>query len=367
MRDFSHFNLNNTINEKLNRLKITTQTEIQQRTIPLLLNGQDVIGQARTGSGKTLAFLLPMLEKVDYTKEEIQGLVLAPTRELAIQLTREAEKLIGKEHVLAVYGGQDVNAQIHRLEGDIRMAVATPGRLLDHLRRGTIDLSSVSFLVLDEADEMLHIGFLDEVEAILEQTPSKRQTALFSATLPDELKAITEKHLQNPTTIKVDVKETRLEAIEQYVVETTDRKKEESLRKVIKQTQPFLAIIFCRTQRRVTKLHEKLQAKGYLTDELHGGLSQAKREKVMQRFRDARIQLLIATDVAARGLDVEGVTHVYNYDVPLDTDSYIHRIGRTGRAGEKGMAITFIASKDVPKFQSIEQSLDGNRITKMTP
>ncbi|WP_137791242.1 DEAD/DEAH box helicase [Bacillus sp. E(2018)] len=333
-------------------------TPIQKETIPVILEGKDVVGQAQTGTGKTLAFVLPLLQKVDAERDAIQGLIVAPTRELAIQITAEVRKLteaLGEINVLAVYGGQDVIAQMHKLEGKVHVVVATPGRLLDHIRRETIDLSHVSTFVLDEADQMLHIGFLDDIEDIMYEVPEDRQTLLFSATMPDEVKKLAETYTNNPQDIHVKTKQITLKEIRQRIVETTDRGKQNDLVQTIRLLRPYLAIIFCRTKRRASKLNEALQNMGYNSDELHGDLSQAKREDVMRRFREGEIQYLVATDVAARGLDVEGVTHVFNYDIALDAESYIHRIGRTGRAGGKGLAVTFVAQKDRRLLQVIER------------
>ncbi|SHJ16989.1 ATP-dependent RNA helicase DeaD [Geosporobacter subterraneus DSM 17957] len=339
---------------------ITEPTSIQTQAIPILLSGRDIIGQAQTGTGKTLAFILPMMERIDTEKQHIQSLIITPTRELAIQITAEARKLAAVKgiNILAAYGGQDVEQQIRKLKGNIHMVIGTPGRLLDHLRRKSIDLSRLHFLVLDEADQMLHMGFLKEVEDILRQTPKKRQTMLFSATMPKEVRSIALRHMDESIHIRVHSERITLDEIHQVVIETTDRGKQAALCKVIDEYRPFMAIIFCRTKRRVTALNEALQQLGYNSDELHGDLTQAKREKVMSAFRKMQIQLLVATDVAARGLDIEGVTHVFNYDVPQDAESYIHRIGRTGRAGQKGMAVTFATSKDREALNLIESGIN---------
>ncbi|MFK2825408.1 DEAD/DEAH box helicase [Bacillus sp. B190/17] len=345
---------------KLQEKKIESPTPVQKEAIPLLLNGDDVIAQAKTGTGKTFAFLLPLLQKIEPAQHYVQGLIVTPTRELALQITEELRGLLTSEsgiHILAAYGGQDVEQQIRRLNEQVHIIVATPGRLLDHIRRGTVDLTDVSLLVLDEADQMLHIGFLDEVEAIIKETPFTRQTALFSATMPKDVRKLAKRYMREPKTVHVKSKEVTVEQTKQFVVETTDRRKQQALCEVIDEVQPFLGIIFCRTKRRVSKLCDEMKAKGYNIDELHGDLSQAKRERVMKRFRDAELHLLAATDVAARGLDVEGVTHVFNYDIPQDMESYIHRIGRTGRAGEEGEAYTFAALKDKDFLRLIEAGL----------
>ncbi len=362
LNDFLSMGIKEELIKKLSEQSISSPTEIQTETIPLLMNGEDVIAQAKTGTGKTLAFLLPILEKLDPSEEHIQALIVTPTRELALQVTAELTKLLPKEeseiHVLTIYGGQDVDKQVKRLNKRIHIVVATPGRLLDHVRRETIDLSHIRMLILDEADQMLHFGFLEEVEDILYETPDTRQTALFSATISKDIRKLGKRYMRTPHHIQVRDKEKMVLEIKQLVVETTDRAKLQALCQTMDEAQPFLGIIFCRTKRRVSKLQGELRAKGYNTDELHGDLSQSKRENVMKRFRTAKLQYLIATDVASRGLDVEGVTHVFNYDIPEDVDSYIHRIGRTGRAGENGVAITFVALKDKALIAEIENGID---------
>jgi ATP-dependent RNA helicase DeaD len=358
---FSDLNIDETLVNTLKRKGYINPTPIQEQAIPLLLEGRDVIAQAQTGTGKTLAFLLPILQKVDVNKSHVQALIVTPTRELALQITSELNKIKQEEiNVLAVYGGQDVERQIKKLSGPVHIVVATPGRLLDHVKRDTISLEDVSMLVLDEADQMLHIGFLYDVERIISETSSNRQSFLFSATLSEQVQQLARKFLNNPANISVKVEQITVKDIKQYVYETTDRAKQDSLRHILGQHRPFLAVIFCRTKRRVSKLYDALKGDGFNCEELHGDLSQAKREKVMKRFRDAEIQYLIATDVAARGLDVEGVTHVFNYDIPLDADSYIHRIGRTGRAGGKGLAITFVTPKDFNYLRLIEKGIQMN-------
>ncbi|WP_271751133.1 DEAD/DEAH box helicase [Cohnella sp. JJ-181] len=339
---------------------IKQPTPVQAQTIPIALTGKDVISQAQTGTGKTLAFVLPMLERIKPEVPYLQGLIVTPTRELAIQITAEIKKLLPVYEgvrVLAVYGGQDVEAQLHKLEGHMHMIVATPGRLLDHMRRETVRLSNVRMMVLDEADQMLHMGFLGEVEEIMSKTPKDRQTMLFSATMPDKIRNLAGRYLRDPQEVTVKAKQVTVKDTAQLVIETTDRAKQDALVAMIEETQPYLGMIFCRTKRRASTLNEALQAMGYSCDELHGDLSQSKREQVMRKFREAKLQLLVATDIAARGLDVEGVTHVYNYDVPQDAEGYIHRIGRTGRAGETGMAITFVAPKDRGDLGVIEDGI----------
>ncbi|WP_143414507.1 DEAD/DEAH box helicase [Halobacillus massiliensis] len=344
--------------EKLKEQNIAAPTDIQVEAIPALLEGKDIVAQAQTGTGKTLAFLLPLLQEVESSEKYVQGLIITPTRELALQITTELEKLVSEEtQVLSVYGGQDVNRQIKKLEGHPHIIIATPGRLLDHLNRETVDLSKVKYVILDEADQMLETGFLPEVENILSYTPSSRQTGAFSATISPKVNKLAKKYLKKPLRIQIKSEAVTLSEIKQLLYKTTDRAKQEMLIEIMKEHRPFLAVIFCRTKRRASKLYGALKSAGFNVDELHGDLSQNKREKVMKSFREAQIQYLVATDVAARGLDVEGVTHVFNYDIPQDSESYIHRIGRTGRAGGKGLAITFAAPKDMQALELIEKRI----------
>ena len=359
MADFAQLGVSGQRVELLRKMGIAKPTQVQSETIPIVYQGRDAISQAQTGTGKTLAFVLPMLDRIRTGLPAVQGLILTPTRELALQITEEVKKLIPDSgiKVLAVYGGQDVEAQLHKLKGHQHIVVATPGRLLDHLRRGTISLADVNMLVLDEADQMLHMGFLPEVDEILRQMPYRKQTMLFSATMPPKIRELAGRLLRDPAHITVKAERVTVKGIRQWAVETTDRRKLDTLVKLFEEMQPFLAMIFCRTKRRASSLNEALQARGFSSGELHGDLSQAKREQVMKQFREAKLQLLVATDVAARGLDVEGVTHVFNYDMPLDTESYIHRIGRTGRAGESGLAVTLFTAKDRQALAGLENGI----------
>lgn len=360
MPGFKELGVSEVLNDLLKGQGIVKPTPVQEEAIPPLVEGLDVIARAKTGTGKTLAFLLPIMDKIRVEAAYPQALILAPTRELALQITEEARKLARHTGVkiLAVYGGQDVEKQLRKLEGGRHLIIGTPGRLLDHLRRETLDLGGVKMLVLDEADQMLHMGFLEDVETIITAVPYRRQTMLFSATMPDPIKRLAANYMKEPLDIIIKSgSPIPLDNIRQQVVECSDRNKEEALISLIERDRPYLAIIFCRTKRRAIKLNEALQAAGYDCDELHGDLSQGKREAVMKRFRDAKLQLLVATDVAARGLDVEGITHIFNYDLPLDADSYIHRIGRTGRAGGKGLAITFSSPRERAGLELIEQGI----------
>lgn len=347
------------INDILRENGIIEPTTIQVEAIPMILAGRDVIGQSQTGTGKTLAFILPILEKIDHTKPTIQALIITPTRELAMQITNEVTKIASKLeiNVLSVFGGQDVDRQIKKLKGGTQIVIGTPGRLMDHLRRKTIYLSGVSKLVLDEADQMLHLGFLDDVEELVRQTSPKRQTMLFSATMPSKIRGMAARYMRKPADIRIQTHNVTLDEIKQIIVEVPEPEKVDKLCSLIEEYRPYLAMIFCHTKKRASALTAALVQKGYEADELHGDLSQPQREQVMRRFRDAKIQILVATDIAARGLDVEGVTHVFNYDIPRDVDSYIHRIGRTGRAGETGMAITLIDPHEQPYVRMIEQGI----------
>ncbi|PLS01160.1 DEAD/DEAH box helicase [Neobacillus cucumis] len=360
MSDFFSLNISKELVNQLRTYGVAVPTPIQKQAIPIILEGKDVIAQAQTGTGKTFAFILPILERIDRNASHVQALIVAPTRELALQITDEIEKLIAGIKglaVLAVYGGQDVDKQLKKLQRNPQIVVGTPGRLLDHIRRGTVQLGDIAFLVLDEADQMLHIGFLGEVEDIIKETPMTRQTLLFSATMPSEVRKLAEKHMQSPKYVQIEKTHGPALSVKQMAIHTTDRAKQTNLIQSIETFRPFLAVIFCRTKRRVSKLYDALKAHGFSCDELHGDLSQSKREQVMKRFRDAEIQLLVATDVAARGLDIEGITHVFNYDIPQDAESYVHRIGRTGRAGMTGLAVTFYSSADRPALEQIENEL----------
>jgi len=369
MKTFKDLGIAPEVLDRLQAQGITVPTPVQAASLPLALEGRDLMVQAQTGTGKTLAFILPILEKIAAGREWHDGgrsegkglppaLVVAPTRELALQITVEARKMAGPEmRILSVYGGQDVEAQLHKLKSGCDLVIGTPGRLLDHIRRETLNLSRVKTLVLDEADQMLHMGFLKEVQTIIEATPPSRQTMLFSATLPDNVRHLAGAYTKNAEQISITPAEkVPARNIRQIALECTDRNKYDALKFLINRDNPYLAVVFCRTKRRASKLNEEMQLEGYNSAELHGDLSQNKREQVMRAFREARLQILIATDVAARGLDVEGVSHVFNFDIPQDTDSYIHRIGRTGRAGDKGLAYTFVTQREQSTLDLIEDA-----------
>lgn len=344
-------------------------TPIQEQTIPLAMSGRDLIGQAQTGTGKTAAFAIPMIEKVVLINESTQGIVVAPTRELAIQVAEEMNK-IGREkgvQVLPIYGGQDINRQIKSLKKRPHVVVGTPGRILDHIRRRTLKLDSIKMAVLDEADEMLNMGFIEDIEAILNEIPEKRQTLLFSATMPKRIQELANRFLVNPEVIAVKAKEVTVPQIEQTYYEVNEKQKFDLLCRLLDIQSPELAIVFGRTKRRVDELTEALVKRGYSADGIHGDLTQAKRDAVMRKFREGTIDILVATDVAARGLDISGVTHVYNFDIPQDPESYVHRIGRTGRAGNVGISVTFVTPREMEHRKAIEKVTNKKMKRKEIP
>jgi len=333
-------------------------TPIQTKTIPPLLAGRDLIGQAQTGTGKTAAFAMPILQAIDPAVATTQALVLAPTRELAIQVSEAVHsysKHLGRVGVLPVYGGQPIQLQLKRLERGVHVVVGTPGRVMDHLRRGTLKLDAIRFIVLDEADEMLRMGFLEDVEWILAQAPAGRQTALFSATMPPEVRRIAERHLRNPVTIEIEHRTLTLPAIEQRYLNVSPQQKIEALARILETEQTDAVLIFTRTKTGAAELTEKLQGRGYAAEAMHGDMGQAQRETVIRRLKGGQVEIVVATDVAARGLDVERISHVINYDVPNDVEAYVHRIGRTGRAGRKGIAVLFVIPRERRMMGEIER------------
>ncbi|MBM7542900.1 DEAD/DEAH box helicase [Amphibacillus cookii] len=357
MTTFQSLGISEPIMKALQKMGFEEATPIQEQTIPLGLNGKDVIGQAQTGTGKTAAFGIPMIEKIDKNQRKIQGLVVAPTRELAIQVSEELHRLAKFKGVrtLPVYGGQHMDRQIRALKEGPHIVVATPGRLLDHIRRKTINISQVHTAVLDEADEMLNMGFIDDIRDILKAIPEERQTLLFSATMPKEIRNIAATLMRTPEEVKVKAKEMTVSNIDQNFIEVHEKQKFDSLTNLLDIHVPELAIIFGRTKKRVDELTEGLQARGFRAEGIHGDLTQGKRMSVLNKFKSSRIEILVATDVAARGLDISGVSHVYNFDIPQDPESYVHRIGRTGRAGRTGVAISFITPREMSHLHLIEK------------
>ena len=356
---FDQLALNNSILKVLDEVGYETPSPIQAQTIPLLLDGRDVVGQAQTGTGKTAAFALPLISNLDLKQKDPQVLVLAPTRELAIQVAEAFQKYASYMkgfHVLPIYGGQDYRGQIRALQRGVHVVVGTPGRVMDHMRRGTLKLDKLSALVLDEADEMLRMGFIDDVEWILEQTPSNRQIALFSATMPQQIRRIACQHLNDPEQITIKVKTTTADTIRQRFWPVSGVHKLDALTRIL-EAEPFDAmIIFVRTKVATVELAEKLEARGYASAALNGDIQQNLRERTIEQLKNGKLDILIATDVAARGLDVQRISHVVNYDIPHDTEAYVHRIGRTGRAGRTGDAILFVAPREKRLLHAIEKA-----------
>ncbi len=357
--DFRSLGLPEALLAAISSLGYEAPSPIQAATIPPLLEGRDVLGQAQTGTGKTAAFALPILAKLDLRQSAPQALVLAPTRELALQVAEAFQRYASSMpgfHVLPIYGGQSYDPQLRALRRGVHVVVGTPGRVVDHIKRGTLRLDNLSHLVLDEADEMLRMGFIDDIEWILSQTPPKRQIALFSATMPSVIRKIAQTHLNNPTEITIKAKTTTAANIRQRYWLVSGTNKLDALTRIL-EAEPFEAmIIFARTKLATEDLATKLQARGLDAAALNGDVQQAQRERIVARLRDGTINILVATDVAARGLDVERVSHVVNYDVPTDTESYVHRIGRTGRAGRNGDAILFIAPRERHLLRAIERA-----------
>jgi ATP-dependent RNA helicase DeaD len=329
---------------------------IQAEAIPLVLEGCDIVGQAMTGTGKTAAFGIPLVEKVDPKIHAIQALVLCPTRELAIQVSVELGKLLKYKRnvfVLPIYGGQPIERQIHALSRGVHIVIGTPGRLIDHINRGTLNLASVKFVVLDEADQMLDMGFRDDMETILQQTQKGHQTVLFSATMSREILILAKRYQNNPKTIKIAHEVVTVPAVEQICFDVDSRMKLELLSRLIDLNNPKSSIVFCNTKRKVDDVVSGLVSRGYAADGIHGDISQPKRDRVMEKFRKGIIEVLVATDVAARGIDVPHVEAVFNFEIPQDEESYVHRIGRTGRAGRAGKAFSFISMHEQYEFRSI--------------
>jgi ATP-dependent RNA helicase DeaD len=356
---FNQLALKKPLLKALDEVGYETPSPIQAQTIPLLLEGRDVLGQAQTGTGKTAAFALPILSNLDLKQKDPQVLVLAPTRELAIQVAEAFQKYarhLKGFHVLPVYGGQDYRGQIHALKRGVHVVVGTPGRVMDHMRRGTLKLNNLKALVLDEADEMLRMGFIDDVEWILDQSPSDRQIALFSATMPQQIRRIATKHLNKPEQITIKTRTSTVETIRQRFWPVSGVHKLDALTRILEAEHFDAMLIFVRTKIATVELAEKLEARGYDAAALNGDVPQNQRERTIQQLKKGKLDILVATDVAARGLDVERISHVVNYDIPYDTEAYVHRIGRTGRAGRKGDAILFVAPRERRLLGAIEKA-----------
>jgi ATP-dependent RNA helicase DeaD len=355
---FSELGLALELLAALGKLGYETPTPIQARAIPALLAGRDLIGQAQTGTGKTAAFALPVLQALQLDRARVQVLVLTPTRELALQVAEAIHaygKGLGPLRVLPVYGGQSMEQQVRRLRGGVHLVVGTPGRIMDHLRRGTLSLDTVRTVVLDEADEMLRMGFIEDVEWILSRMPPGRQMALFSATMPPEIRRIAARHLREPESVQVERQTVTVPTVEQRYLNVPERQKLDALTRVLEVEAPDTTLIFVRTRTGAAELRERLQARGYAAEAMHGDMTQQQREAVVRGLRTGQVEIAVATDVAARGLDVERISHVVNYDVPHDAESYVHRIGRTARAGRPGTAILFVTPRETRLLKTTER------------
>ncbi|MDI6801447.1 MAG: DEAD/DEAH box helicase [Thermodesulfovibrionales bacterium] len=354
---FEEFVLSKETLKAISEIGFEEPTPIQVSAIPLLMEGQDVIGQAQTGTGKTAAFGIPIVEKCQKGKSPF-AIILEPTRELAVQVSQEINTIgkFKKINVLPVYGGTSIERQIKALQRGVNVVVGTPGRVIDHINRKTLSLSDIKIVVLDEADEMLNMGFIDDIETILKSTPQERQTLLFSATIPEPILDISKKYLNHPKKIKVNTKDVVVPKIKQVFYEVREEDKTNALSRLIDVEDPKLAIVFCHTKREVDNVSMKLAQMGYNSGALHGDYTQARRDEVMEKFKKGMLDILVATDVAARGLDIQNVTHVINYSIPQNPESYVHRVGRTGRAGKSGIAITFVTPREYRHLRLIEKT-----------
>ncbi|HJK34515.1 MAG TPA: DEAD/DEAH box helicase, partial [Methanocorpusculum sp.] len=357
-KTFAEFAISEELLRAIEDMGFEEPTPIQTMAIPQILEGHDVTGQAQTGTGKTAAFGIPIIEGLDPNNKAVQALVLSPTRELAIQTAEEFSRLMKYKQglsVVPIYGGQPIERQLKVLRGSVQVVIGTPGRVIDHLERGTLNLDSVRMFVLDEADQMLDMGFREDIENIFQHTPEDRQTILFSATMPAPILDITRRFQHDPQFVKITRRELTVPQIEQTYIEVRERDKLEALCRLLDMNNPELALVFCNTKRTVDDLMARLSARGYFVEALHGDMKQMQRDRVMARFRGGSIDVLIATDVAARGIDVDDVDMVFNYDVPQDVEYYVHRIGRTGRAGRTGKSVTFVAPREIYKLRDIQR------------
>lgn len=367
---FDELNIDERILRAVEDMGFEETSPIQTQAIPAVLEGIDVIGQAQTGTGKTAAYSIPMLQKINPDVKKPQAIVLCPTRELAVQVAEEIRKLakyMSDIKVLPVYGGQEIVRQIKSLKAGVQIIVGTPGRVMDHMRRKTVKFDSVSMVILDEADEMLDMGFREDMETILTETPEERQTVLFSATMPKPIMEIARKFQKDAKIIKVVRKELTVSNIDQFYYEVRPKNKTEILSRLIDIYNPKLSVVFCNTKRQVDELISELKGRGYFADGIHGDMKQQQRDRVMDDFRSGKTEILIATDVAARGIDVDGVDIVFNYDLPQDEEYYVHRIGRTGRAGKSGLALSFISGREVYKLKDIERYCKTKILAKPIP
>ncbi|WP_319379417.1 DEAD/DEAH box helicase [uncultured Methanocorpusculum sp.] len=357
-KTFAEFAISEELLQAIGDMGFEEPTPIQAMAIPQILDGKDVTGQAQTGTGKTAAFGIPIIERLDPDNKNVQALVLSPTRELAIQTAEEFSRLMKYKkglNVVPIYGGQPIERQLRALKGTVQVVIGTPGRVIDHIKRGTLHLDSITMFILDEADQMLDMGFREDIEDIFRDTPKDRQTILFSATMPQPILDITRRFQHDPQFLKITRKELTVPQIEQTYIEVRERDKLEALCRTLDMNNPELALVFCNTKRTVDDLMSRMQARGYFVEALHGDMKQQQRDRVMARFRSGSIDVLIATDVAARGIDVDDVDIVFNYDVPQDVEYYVHRIGRTARAGRTGKSVTFVAPREIYKLRDIQR------------
>lgn len=367
MKSFKSLGVCDELIQALQKQGIKEPTPIQEQSIPVVFKGNDVIAKAQTGTGKTLAFLLPILQRVHTDVHQEQVLIIAPTRELIKQISDEAKEIgsILNVDILPLIGGKTIEAQLQQLGRRPQVILGTPGRLLDHAKRGSLHLDCIRRVVLDEADQMLHMGFLPDIENLIGQTDANRQLLLFSATIPDKIRNLAKAYMSKPVSVTAEGKHITLESIDQRVYMMNPEEKTQRLIKMIEDDNPFLAIVFCNKREGAIRLSYELTAAGLNIAEMHGDLTQGRRTQILRDFAKAKTQILVATDIAARGIDIEGITHVYNYDVPRDVDYYIHRIGRTGRAGNSGVAVTFATPQDESWLQRIERAIQAT-LTKYT-
>ncbi len=367
---FNELNLSKETIKAVEELGFEETTPIQTKAIPFIMEGKDIIGQAQTGTGKTAAFGIPLLEKTNTEDKVLQAVILCPTRELAIQVAEDLKRLAKYRRnlfTLPVYGGQAINRQINALKKGVQVVIGTPGRIMDHMRRGTIDMSNVNLVVLDEADVMLDMGFIEDIETILQDVPADRQTLFFSATIPKPILNLSRRYQRSSVFVKVTPEKLTVPGIEQYYYEVKRGNKLNALTRLIDLYNPKLTLIFCNTRKQVDEVNIQLQARGYIADAIHGGMNQSQRDRVMEKFRNNIIDIMVATDVAARGLDIDDVEAVFNYDVPQDLEYYVHRIGRTGRAGKTGRAFTLVVGKDIYKLRDIQKYTRANIIRQEVP
>ena len=367
---FEELQLDERIIRAITEMGFEEASPIQAQAIPVAMEGRDMIGQAQTGTGKTAAFGIPLLQKVDPKVKKLQAIVLLPTRELAIQVAEEIRSLAKYMHgikVLPIYGGQDIVRQIKGLKDGTQIIIGTPGRVMDHMRRKTVKFDQVHTVIMDEADEMLNMGFLEDMETILSQLPTERQTIMFSATMPPEIQKIAESFQKDPQVIRVVKKELTVPKVTQYYYEVKPRTKVEVMCRLLDLYAPKLSVAFCNTKKQVDELVDELQGRGYFAEGLHGDLKQIQRDRVMNSFRNGRTEILVATDVAARGIDVDDVEAVFNYDIPQDDEYYVHRIGRTGRAGRTGIAFSFVVGREVYKLRDIQRYCKTKIIPQAVP